>query len=92
MKKYTAGYPSAPNAPIHGHRYRQQVYEHSLAGMITENEEVKILWAFTIQTDHEMNHRRHDVTVHDNNNRVNSDFKICNTEDDGCTVETCLEN
>lgn len=54
---------------IHGHRYRQQVYEHSPAG-ITENEEVKILSDFTIQTDHEMNHRRHDVTVHDNNNRV----------------------
>ena len=52
---------------IHGHRYRQQVYEHSPAG-ITENEEVKILWDFTIQTDHEMNYRRHDVTVHDNNN------------------------
>ena len=23
---------------------------------------------------------------------LESDFKICNTEDDGCTVETCLEN
>ena len=69
MKKYTAGYASAPNASIHGDRYRQQVYEHSPAG-ITENEEMKILWDFTIQTDHEMNHRRPDITVHDNNNRV----------------------
>ena len=24
--------------------------------------------------------------------KFNGDFKICNTEDDGCTVETCLEN
>ena len=23
---------------------------------------------------------------------LEGDFKICNTEDDGCTVETCLEN
>ena len=23
--------------------------------------------------------------------KFNGDFKICNTEDDGCTVETCLE-
>ena len=23
---------------------------------------------------------------------LESDFKICNTEDDGCTVETCMEN
>ena len=69
MKKYTAGYASAPNASIHGDRYRQQVYEHSPAG-ITENEEMKILWDFTIQTDHEMNHRTPDITVHDNNNRV----------------------
>ena len=68
-KKYTAGYASAPNASIHGHRYRQQEYENNPAG-ITENEEVKILWDFTIQTDHEMNHRRPDVTVHDNNNRI----------------------
>ena len=68
-EKYTAGYASAPNASIHGDRYRQQVYEHSPAG-ITENEEMKILWDFTIQTDHEMNHRRPDITVHDNNNRV----------------------
>ena len=68
-KKNTAGYASAPNASIHGDRYRQQVYEHSPAG-ITENEEMKILWDFTIQTDHEMNHRRPDITVHDNNNRV----------------------
>ena len=42
---------------------------YSPAG-ITENEEMKILWDFTIQTDHEMNHRRPDVTVHANNNRV----------------------
>ena len=69
MKKYTAGYASAPNASIHGDRYRQQVYEHSPVG-ITENEEMKILWDFTIQTDHELNHRRPDITVHDNNNRV----------------------
>ena len=68
MKKYT-GYASAPNASIHGDRYRQQVYEHSPVG-ITENEEMKILWDFTIQTDHELNHRRPDITVHDNNNRV----------------------
>lgn len=69
MKKYTAGYASPPNASIHGDRYRQQVYEHSPVG-ITENEEMKILWNFTIQTDHELNHRRPDITVHDNNNRV----------------------
>ena len=68
MKKYT-GYASAPNASIHGDRYRQQVYEHSPVG-ITENEEMKILWDFTIQTDHELNHRKPDITVHDNNNRV----------------------
>ena len=68
MKKYT-GYASAPNASIHGDRYRQQVYEHNPVG-ITENEEMKILWDFTIQTDHELNHRRPDITVHDNNNRV----------------------
>ena len=24
--------------------------------------------------------------------KLNGDFKICNTEDDGCTVKTCLEN
>ena len=68
MKKYT-GYASAPNASIHGDRYRQQVYEHSPVG-ITENEEMKILWDFTIQTDHELNHRRPYITVHDNNNTV----------------------
>ena len=68
MKKYT-GYASAQNASIHGDRYRQQVYEHSPVG-ITENEEMKILWDFTIQTDHELNHRKPDITVHDNNNRV----------------------
>ena len=69
MKKYTAGYASASNASIHGDRYRQQVYEQSAVG-ITENEEMKILWDFTIQTDHELNHRKPDITVHDNNNRV----------------------
>ena len=45
------------------------MYEHSPVG-ITENEEMKILWDFTIQTDHELNHRKPDITVHDNNNRV----------------------
>ena len=25
------------------------------------------------------------------NFKFNGDFKICNTEDDGCTVETCLK-
>ena len=68
MKKFT-GYASAPNASIHGDSYRQQLYEHSPVG-ITENEEMKILWDFTIQTDHELNYRRPDITVHDNNNRV----------------------
>ena len=24
--------------------------------------------------------------------KINGDFTICNTEDDGCTVETCLVN
>ena len=68
MKKFT-GYASAPNASIHCDSYRQQLYEHSPVG-ITENEEIKILWDYTIQTDHELYQRRPDITVHDNNNRV----------------------
>ena len=43
-------------------------HEHSPAG-ITENEEVKILWDFAIQTYREVNHRRPDITVHDENNK-----------------------
>ena len=42
-------------------------YEHSPVG-ITDNEEVNILWNFTIQTDREINHRRPDITVHGKNN------------------------
>ena len=50
--------------------YSSKWYEHSPA-RITENEEVKILWDFTITTDREINHRRSDITVPDkNNNKV----------------------
>ena len=42
-------------------------YEHSPVG-ITDNEEVNILWNFTIQTDREINYRTPDITVHDKNN------------------------
>ena len=35
--------------------YSSKWYEHSPAG-ITENEEVKMLWDFTITTDREINH------------------------------------
>ena len=38
---------------------------------ITENEEVKILWDFTSQTDREITQLRSYITVHDkNNNKV----------------------
>ena len=38
---------------------------------ITENEEVKIFWDFTTQTDREITQLRSDITVHDkNNNKV----------------------
>ena len=37
-------------------------YEHS-AKSIDENEEVKLLWDFTIQTDREIHHRRPDIVI-----------------------------
>jgi len=38
---------------------------------ITENEEVKILWKFTTQTDREIAQLSSDIIVHDkNNNKV----------------------
>ena len=37
-------------------------YEHSLIS-VEENEEVKLFWAFTIQTDLEVYHRRPDIVI-----------------------------
>ena len=37
-------------------------YEHSLKS-VEENEEVKLLWDFTIQTDREIHHRRPDIVI-----------------------------
>ena len=37
-------------------------YEHSPKS-IEENEEVKLLWDFTIQTDREIHHRRPDIVI-----------------------------
>ena len=37
-------------------------YEHSPKS-IKENEEVKLLWDFTIQTDREIHHRRPDIVI-----------------------------
>ena len=37
-------------------------YEHSPKS-IKENEEVKLLWDFTIQTDREIHHRRPDIAI-----------------------------
>ena len=37
-------------------------YEHSPKG-VEENEEVKLLWDFTIQTDREIHHRRPDIVI-----------------------------
>ncbi len=37
-------------------------YEHVL-GKVLETDQVKILWDFTIQTDHVIEHRRPDVAV-----------------------------
>ena len=55
---------------VHDLPYSGNWYEHSPA-RITENEEVKILWFFSIQTDREITHRRPEITVHDkNNNKV----------------------
>ena len=37
-------------------------YEHSPKS-VEENEEVKLLWDFTIQTDREIHHRRPDIVI-----------------------------
>ena len=37
-------------------------YEHSPKS-VKENEEVKLLWDFTIQTDHGIHHRRLDIVI-----------------------------
>ena len=46
--------------------------------IVTENEKFKILWDFTIQTDHEIHHGRPDRTLHENkNNKVGTNHGHC---------------
>ena len=46
----------------YGIEYSDKWYEHSPKG-VEENEEVKLLWDLTIQTDREIHHRRPDIVI-----------------------------
>lgn len=50
-------------------------YEHDPEDVI-KNERVKILWDFTIQTDHEIHDPRPDITVHEKINNCGCSSKI----------------
>ena len=43
--------------------YKDKWYEHSPKS-VEENEKVKLLWDFTIQTDRENHHGRPDIVIH----------------------------
>ena len=42
--------------------YGDKWFEH-FPKSVEENEEVKLLWDFTIQTDHEIHHRKPDIVI-----------------------------
>ena len=54
----------------HGRKVKEKRYKHK-AEVVMENDECKILWDFTVQTDHEIHGRRPDVIA------VQKDKNIC---------------
>ena len=55
---------------VHDFPFSSKRYGHGPQG-VTDNEEVKILWDFTIEINHEIHQRRPDVTLQEkNNNKV----------------------
>ena len=50
------------------HAHMEKWYEHC-PEKVLENEEVKVLWDFTIQTDHRLEHNKPDIVVHNKSKR-----------------------
>ena len=57
----------------HGVECSDKLYEHSPKS-VEENEKVKLLWDFTIQTDSEVYHRRPDIAIQKNKAKETNDW------------------
>ena len=64
----------------YGIEVKEKWYEHE-PEVVMENEKCKILWDFTVQTDHEIYGRRPDVIV------VQKDINLCQIIDSACPCD-----
>ena len=65
----------------YGREVKEKWYEHK-PQVITESDECKILWVFTVQTDHEIYGRRPDTLI-----VVQKDKNICQIIDFACPYD-----
>ena len=61
--------------------HNDQWYQH-IPESVLENENVKLLWDFSIQTDHHLQHNKPDIVIHKKTNRV------CYIIDVACPFDT----